>query len=65
MLLVLVARAVDRALSRCAPDAPPRVVAVRVGWEVLRELERAGVGADEARQSPAVYTDAYTTSAKR
>lgn len=39
MLPVLIARAVDRALSRCAPDDPPRVVALRVGWAVLRELE--------------------------
>lgn len=61
VLPALIARAVDRALSRCAEDDPPRVVALRVGWAVLRELERA----DGVRQSPGVNTDAYTTATKR
>lgn len=43
VLLALIARATDRALSRCAEDDPPRVVALRVAVAILGELQRAGV----------------------
>lgn len=43
VLLALIARATDRALSRCAEDDPPRVVALRVAVAILRELQRTGV----------------------
>ena len=68
MLPALIARAVDRALARCAEDDPPRVVALRVAVAILRDLQRAGVtlrGQNAPRQSPVVNTAAYTTNAKR
>lgn len=39
----LVAAAVDRALARCAPNDPPALVAVRVGWAVRAAMAGAGL----------------------
>lgn len=52
VLPALIARAVDRALARCAEDDPPRVVALRVAVAILRDLQRAGVRLPPPSPSP-------------
>lgn len=70
MLLALIARATDRALSRCAEDDPPRVVALRVAVAILRDLQRAGVRVSRSpvtghEAAPVVAPDAHPADKRR
>lgn len=70
MLPALIARAVDRALARCAEDDPPRVVALRVAVAILRDLQRAGVGVSRSpvtghEAAPVVAPDAHPADKRR
>lgn len=54
----MIAAATDRALALCAPDDPPALVALRVGWAVRVDLARAGLtrtGQDVALEEPSEY----------